>query len=166
MMTREPRLLALTVATPENFAAFGQVILPAEDGLAFGQEDAQLDLTQGVPRFYAMRLENRGQRIDRITRHRRVTQCLGSMMGTQWKIAVAPPDAGADLPDPDAIRAFLVPGDRFIKLHVGTWHAGPYFDAPSAVFYNLELADTNTVDHQTCRLDERFGVEYAFGLVP
>ena len=30
-----------------------------------------------------------------------------------------------------------------IKLHLGTWHAGPLFDADSASFFNLELSDTN-----------------------
>ncbi|MEY2833387.1 MAG: hypothetical protein RLZZ574_2646, partial [Cyanobacteriota bacterium] len=37
----------------------------------------------------------------------------------------------------------------FIKLEVGTWHAGPYFDHPAVDFYNLELSDTNIVDHFT-----------------
>ncbi|MBD0313443.1 MAG: Ureidoglycolate hydrolase, partial [Microcoleus sp. T3-bin5] len=34
-------------------------------------------------------------------------------------------------------------------LDVGTWHAGPYFDADFVDFYNLELSDTNVVDHFT-----------------
>ena len=44
-------------------------------------------------------------------------------------------------------------------MHVGTWHAGPFFGSGDAAadaadpatatrdFYNLELADTNVVDH-------------------
>ncbi|XP_024517675.1 uncharacterized protein LOC9657510 [Selaginella moellendorffii] len=36
------------------------------------------------------------------------------------------------------------------KLNEGTWHAGPLFgDRDSMVFYNLELSDTNVVDHTT-----------------
>lgn len=151
------------LATPESFAPFGQVILPAEDGVAFGPGDAQLDLAQGTPRFYAMRLHRRGRVFTRITRHRRVTQCLGAMLGTPWLIAVAPPDPSTDRPDPATIRGFMVPGDRFIMLRAGTWHAGPFFDAEVADFYNLELADTNVIDHQTCHLDREFGLEYAFG---
>jgi len=156
------RRLPVTLATPAAFAPYGQVILPSEDGTPFGPDDAQLALSSGTPRFYAMRLPYRANRFDRITRHLRVTQCLGSMMGVPWRLAVAPPSPGRDAPDPDAIRAFAIPGDRFVKLDAGTWHAGPYFDAAHADFYNLELADTNVVDHDTCRLAERFGLAFEF----
>ena len=40
-----------------------------------------------------------------------------------------------------------------IKLNVGTWHAGPYFEQAQISFFNLEFADTNAVDHQSCLLD-------------
>jgi ureidoglycolate hydrolase len=164
-MTAAPtrRVLTPQLATPASFAAFGQVILPAEDGVPFGPDDAQLDLAQGTPRFYAMRLRRRDSVFSRITRHRRVTQCLGAMLGTPWFIAVAPPDPSAERPDPGAIRGFLVTGDRFIMLRAGTWHAGPFLEGEVADFYNLELADTNLTDHQTCHLDREFGLEYAFG---
>lgn len=43
-----------------------------------------------------------------------------------------------------------IPPGKFIKLHQGTWHAGPLFDGEdSMAFCNLELADTNVVDHNT-----------------
>ena len=48
-----------------------------------------------------------------------------------------------------ALRVFRVPPGHFLKMHAGCWHAGPLF--PSSVdvmdFYNLELSDTNQVDH-------------------
>jgi ureidoglycolate hydrolase len=156
-----PRLLTLELATPESFAAYGQVIMPGEDGVAFGEADAQLDLTKGVPRFYSMQLTHRGRRFSHITRHRMVTQCLGAMMGTSWMLGVAEANTGA-APQLETLKAFFVPGDRFVKLHKGTWHAGPYFDASAALFYNLELADTNIVDHDTCDLKAQFGVEFEF----
>jgi hypothetical protein len=38
----------------------------------------------------------------------------------------------------------------FVKLERGTWHAGPLFvGSAHADFYNLELSDTNVVDHNT-----------------
>ena len=40
-------------------------------------------------------------------------------------------------------------GNCFIKLETGTWHAGPYFDDDFIDFYNLELSDTNVIDHFT-----------------
>lgn len=37
-------------ATPETFKEFGQVIEASPDGDVFGPQDAQLDLSRGIPR--------------------------------------------------------------------------------------------------------------------
>lgn len=145
--------------TPENFQPFGQVIFAGEDGAPYGSDDAQLQLQNGIPRFYIMRLPYRGLKFDRITRHHQVTQCLGALEGKEWFIAVAPPSSEA-LPDWEQITAFRIPGNCFIKLNIGTWHAGPYFETSDVDFYNLELSDTNVVDHDTCNIFEMYGVEY------
>ena len=60
------------------------------------------------------------------------------------------------------IKAFRIPGDVAIKLHRGSWHAGPFFEDDEINFFNLELADTNEVDHQTCYLDQEFGTVFEF----
>lgn len=145
--------------TLESFAPFGQVIVPSADGTPFSTSDAQLQLDRGIPRFYIMTLERKGTRFRTITRHQRCTQCLGALEGKDWFIAVAPPNA-ANRPDPSKICAFHIPGNCFIKLDVGTWHAGPYFRHPTVNFYNLELSDTNITDHQTCSLAQDFGLEF------
>ena len=151
--------------TAAAFAPFGTLIEPCEDGKMFGPDEAQLVLDRGTPRFYIMRLYRRPPGFRQITRHLAVTQCLASVGGGSWIIAVAPPrdpdDAAAE-PDPAAIRAFDVPGNVAISLHRSTWHAGPFFDAPNMDFYNLELADTNQVDHHNCLLDKRYGVVMRF----
>ncbi len=54
-----------------------------------------------------------------------------------------------------------ITGSCFVTLAVGTWHAGPYFDDPTLNFYNLELSDTNVVDHTTCDLQETYGLTIA-----
>lgn len=144
--------------TSETFRPFGQVISAAVDGKAFDLEDAQLHLSEGTPRFYIMRLQRRGRAFSQITRHLRCTQCLGSLGGQEWLIAVAPPNV--EQPLPELIQAFRIPGDCFIKLEVGTWHAGPYFEQDAVDFYNLELSDTNLTDHQTCSLPESFGLAF------
>ena len=108
-----------------------------------------------------MRLANRGLLVSRITRHRAVTQVLASAGGAPWLIAVAPPPAMDDAdaePALEAIRAFRVPGDVAVMLKRGTWHAGPLFETAEASFFNLELADTNVVDHWNCDLVARYGV--------
>ena len=150
--------LPVQAITSDNFAPFGQLILPTEDGKPFDADDAQLHLSNGIPRFYIMRLEHRGLTFSCITRHQGCTQCLGSLEGKSWMMAVAPPGA-AQRPAIADIQAFQIPGTCFIKLHVGTWHAGPYFQAPTVDFYNLELSDTNIVDHETCNLTSSYGVE-------
>lgn len=137
--------------TPENFRPYGQVIFASEDGKPYDVEDAQLQLQPGMPRFYIMRLHQKGRKFSKITRHVRCTQCLGSLEGKDWLIAVAPPGTAAT-PVVEDIAAFRIPGNCFIKLEVGTWHAGPYFDASYVDFYNLELSDTNLTDHETCDL--------------
>jgi ureidoglycolate lyase len=156
---REVRIEPLT---PETFAAFGTVILPTDDGVPPIAGDAQLDLSQGTPRFYVMRIPGRGFTVTRITRHRRVTQVLASAGGKPWVVGVAPPravdDPGVE-PDIEDIRAFAIPGDVAVMLHRGTWHAGPLFaEGTKENFFNLELSDTNKVDHQTCDLSARYGL--------
>ncbi len=134
--------------TPENFRPYGQVIFASEDGKSYDAEDAQLNLQNGIPRFYIMRLHKRGRKFHKITRHVQCTQCLGSLEGKDWLIAVAPP-SDAEQPALEEIIAFRIPGNCFIKLEVGTWHAGPYFEQDFVDFYNLELSDTNIIDHFT-----------------
>ncbi|MEP4378439.1 MAG: ureidoglycolate lyase [Alphaproteobacteria bacterium] len=154
------RTLTPSLITSEAFAPYGDVIEVTEDGVPFGDHDAQLDLSHGTPRFYIMRLPNRGMGFDRITRHKQVTQCLASVGGADWYIAVAAPsDPPGKEPEPDEIRAFRVPGDVAIKLHLGTWHVGPFFTPAEVGFFNLELADTNIVDHQDCDLLSSYGVD-------
>lgn len=145
--------------TVEAFRPFGQVIFPQADDQPFGPNDAQLKLDAGIPRFYIMQLHGRGARFHKITRHLACTQCLGALEGKAWLMAVAPPSS-AEAPQPEEIAAFWIPGNCFIKLAVGTWHAGPYFEADTVNFYNLELSDTNLVDHHTCDLKARYQLEF------
>ena len=145
--------------TPEAFAPFGQVIEPQSGHVPFGDRDAQLSLQNGTPRFYIMQLHRRGRRFHHITQHGRCTQCLGSLDGREWFLGVAPP---SERPNPKLadIKVFKIPGSCFVKLEVGTWHAGPYFDHDIVNFYNLELSDTNIVDHTTCDLLKTYGVVF------
>lgn len=149
MTTSTVKQLQAQTITSENFQPYGQVIFPSKDGKRFDAEDAQLLLDNGIPRFYIMQLQRRGRKFHNITRHVKCTQCLGSLAGKDWLIAVCPPDNNIDEPVLADIAAFRIPGNCFIKLNVGTWHAGPYFEHDTVDFYNLELSNTNEVDHFT-----------------
>lgn len=140
--------LQAQLVTSKNFKCYGQVIFASIDGKHYDTEDAGLNLQNGIPRFYIMRLQHKGRKFHTITRHVKCTQCLGSLAGKDWLIAVAPPNNDIE-PKLEDIAAFRIPGNCFIKLELGTWHAGPYFDHEFVDFYNLELSDTNVVDHFT-----------------
>ena len=142
------------------FAAFGKLIEPTPDGAPMPDVDRALDLSGGRPRFYIMALTNRGLLVSSLNRHGAATQVLASANGESWLLAVAPPDDAATAPDPEAIRAFTIPGGFGVLLHRGTWHAGPYFEPAAMNFFNLELDDTNEVDHFTCDLDASFGLTF------
>ncbi len=155
-----PHLLAVEALTPEGFAPFGQIIATRTTG---GQgvnaaydpdanpEEAQLVLTNGRPRLWLMHSKGVGTKFTHIARHRKVTQCLGSMGGKEWLIAVAPPGDPSDAARPGLkdIRAFRIPGDQAIMLDVATWHAGPHYIHEDCLFFNLENMDTGERDfHQ------------------
>ena len=128
----------------EAFAPFGQVCKAEEDGVEFGPADAQLDLSQGTPRFYVMRLRDKDLSFDRITYHEKVTQCLGALGDKDWYMAVGEPTMDvAKYPKHDstdrALRVFRVPPGHFLKMHAGCWHAGPLFEPIRVLDYNLEL---------------------------
>ncbi len=151
--------IAAQEITTENFSPYGQVIFPSKDGKKYDEKDAQLNLANGTPRFYIMRLEKRGLKFHKITRHVLCTQCLGALAGKEWLIAVAPPSE-SNKPDLEKLAAFIIPGNCFIKLEAGTWHAGPYFEEDFIDFYNLELRDTNEVDHFSYDFLKSQGLEF------
>lgn len=144
-MDNRLRKISAQPINSEAFHPFGQVITAADDRAPFGSRDAQLQLQSGTPCFYIMRLEQRGRNFHEMTRHQLCTQCLGSLESKEWLLGVAPPTQVA-LPRLESITVFRIPGNCFVKLEVGTWHAGPYFDAAWVDFYNLELSDTNHTD--------------------
>ena len=161
--TLRTHMLELRELTPEAFAPYGQVINPIRTG-GQGSDvhhdpenspgEAKLVLDNGVPRLWIMHLPHVGLGFSRIARHRRVTQCLGSLGGKEWFIGVAPPGDLADdaCPRLEDIVAFRIPGDRIIKLHVATWHAGPHFVHDDCQFLNLENLDTNKRDFHAAPL--------------
>ena len=98
-----------------------------------------------------MRLAHRGLVFEVVARHDRVTQCLGAVDGEPWLMAVMP--ANFVQPGLADIRAFCISPECFIKLGLGTRHAGPYFTEPVSDFYNLPMVDTNIADYTVWRPD-------------
>ena len=143
------------------FAPYGEIIRPRTSGAETSVKEPKLTLTNGTPRLWIMDLKKRGLVFTEMARHRRVSQCLGSMQGKEWFIGVAPPNEFADgiRPELDRIAAFRIPGDCLIKLHVGTWHAGPHFVHDECLFFNLENLDTNERDFDTSDLPNEYQIQ-------
>lgn len=112
-----------------------------------------------------MHLQDRKLVFSKITHHASVTQCLGSIGGHEWYLGVAKAsivdgneikeseDGGKVVqskcghyyipPSPEDVCVFRISGPKFLKLNIGTWHAGPLFKPGTMDFYNLELSNTN-----------------------
>lgn len=152
--------------SPAAFRPYGDVIEPAMRGEQFDRDryqadnDPQLTITNGEPLLRIMHLRLRGLVFTKIARHLRVTQCLGALQGKDWFLAVAPPDINRSEPSLADIVGFHIPGDRIVKLHIATWHAGPHFTHEEAMFLNLENRNTNTEDFEDATLAQecRFAV--------
>ena len=113
-------MLDVRELTAEAFAPYGQVIAPLRTG---GQgvetrydpasaSEAKLVLDNGEPRLWIMHLPHVGLGFTRIARHRRVTQCLGSLGGKEWLIGVAPPGDLNDDARPRVEDIRRLPGAR------------------------------------------------------
>jgi len=171
MTTAVQHKIAVHPLTAEAFAPYGQIVATRK---VFGQgvgthadpatdpEEAQLVLREGAPRLWIMHMGKIGTRFTRIARHRKTTQCLGSVDGTEWLLGVAPPRDFSDAAKPalDEIVGFRIPPGTIIKLHLGTWHAGPHHQRDEARFVNLELMDTNEHDFHAAEL----GVECVYDI--
>ena len=102
--------LSATTVTAETFEPFGVVLTPLADGTPFTAEEAVLDVSGGIPRFYLMSLDDKTPEFTRVTRHLETTQTLMAVGDVEWTIAVAP--AGIDEPSLGDLRAFRIPRGR------------------------------------------------------
>ena len=132
-----------------NFEQFGTAILPVDDMTPHSSCDADLKFNGDNLRYYVMRLRRRAAVLGSMTRHIDATQCLGSADAKPWWLAVAAAELQFEQLDHTTVQLVEVHPGEAVKLHQGTWHAGPFFLAPTALFFNLELSDTNLTDHNS-----------------
>lgn len=153
-MTAQTTPLKAQPITAAAFLDYGQPITPVGDLTPYGKQDATLFFDQGPIRFYIMNLEHPGVSVQAMTRHAHCSQCLASADAEPWWIVVAAPHLESDQIDLSSIRLFRVEARQAIKLAPGTWHAGPFFNGSTAMFFNLENSNTKVVDHMTRHLDQ------------
>ena len=153
-------MLDVRELTAEAFAPYGQVVAPLRTGgqgaeTGYDPEasasEAKLVLGNGEPRLWLMHLPHVGLGFTRIARHRRVTQCLGSLGGKEWLIGVAPPGHFSDDARPrlEDIVAFRVPGDSGQRLDLRV--IDPRLESQIVRWQPLEAAAKVRVIHQARR---------------
>ena len=141
-----------------NFEQFGTAILPVDDMTPHSISDAELIFNGANLRYYVMRLRRRPAMLGSMTRHTQATQCLSSADAQPWWLAVASAKLASEELDHTTVQLVNVQPGEGVKLHQGTWHAGPFFVAPTALFFNLELSDTNITDHNSQPLTTKLGL--------
>jgi ureidoglycolate hydrolase len=132
-----------------NFEQFGTAILPVDDMTPHSISDAELIFNGSNLRYYVMRLRRRPAMLGSMTRHIHATQCLSSADAQPWWLAVASAKLASEQLNHITVQLVNVQPGEAVKLHQGTWHAGPFFLTPTALFFNLELSDTNISDHNS-----------------
>ena len=147
-----PPMLGAVGLSDCDFDRFGTAILPVDDMTPHSDRDAQLQFAGDNLRYYVMRLRRRPAVVGSMTRHLNASQCLGSADAQPWWIAVASADVAPEHLDRSTVQLVKVMPGEGVKLHPGTWHAGPFFADDTALFFNLELSDTNLTDYNCQQL--------------
>ena len=145
-----------------DFTRFGTAILPVDDMTPHSSCDAELKFNGDNLRYYVMRLHQRAAVLGSMTRHIQATQCLGSADAQPWWLAVATAKLQSEQLDHSTVQLVKVQPGEAVKLHQGTWHAGPFFLATTALFFNLELSDTNLVDHNSQPLNQKLKLQLSY----
>ena len=145
-----------------DFEQFGAAILPVDDMTPHSSCDAELKFNGDNLRYYVMRLHRRAAVLGSMTQHIQATQCLGSADVQPWWLAVATAKLQSEQLDHSTVQLVKVEPGEAVKLHQGTWHAGPFFLATTALFFNLELSDTNLADHNSQPLNQKLKLQLSY----
>jgi ureidoglycolate hydrolase len=148
-----PIILTPEAITKENFAQFGELILP------IGNRESPVETPKpliflGEPLFKTFVLDCKPMIVSQMTRHSMVTQCLNSTDFRSWHIAVCPADADSPTPTASEAKVFIVPPNAIIRLDIGTWHEGPFPFCDNSVFGNLQCIDTEDNDYDTQKFSD------------
>lgn len=127
------RVITARLATQDAFEPFGTVLEPRGEPLAhvYGDSmdvyDLGLHECDADTELIVSRYRYRGTRVQYLERHRQITQCFIPLGGKPLLAVVARPDAPLEngVPALDEIHAFVIPGDKAVRLNRGTWHEVP-----------------------------------------
>ena len=132
------------LATPENTAAFGQLLTRKGDSLAHVYGDSldtyrvgRLEASGNVHEIeyiWTLNHHNRDRRVLYLERHLDITQSF-IPLGKPLVAVLAQPAARLDngMPALDEIKAFVVPAEAAFNMHRGCWHEVPMAVVPESV---------------------------------
>jgi len=128
--------LRVVPVTAEQYAQFGEVLtVDPASRLPVGMYGDSVEVyrpgnfTAEAPiEFLLTRAKVRPFTVRWLERHMELEQTFIPLSGDPFVQVVARPEAEEEngLPALRELRAFLVPGDVAVKLHVGTWHEVPF----------------------------------------
>jgi ureidoglycolate hydrolase len=138
-----------SIATPESFAPFGQL-------LAAEPHEATIAVRDGEEWVLnVLSYDHRPLVCDHLNAHHKATQMLVPLNKQPALVVVAPAStefAGPDtlVDDLATVRAFVLDGSAAVNLAHGTWHWGPYPTGEHVDLLNLQgrgFASDNAVAH-------------------
>jgi ureidoglycolate hydrolase len=116
--------------TEHSFAPFGQLIGLRESEPNFhgnGLRSWRLNYgADGETELMYIWFDYMPMRFSKLERHFNVTQAFVPLNGVSMIMVVAPgtdPANWEDVPAPESVQAFLIPGDCGVMLWKGVWHA-------------------------------------------
>lgn len=128
----EVRYLEVVAATPENIAAFGQLVggpMPAGKPSSFYDQDVMTwrpdFISDAETELVVCTLQRRRMQVRWMERHFKHTQVFLPLGGKPFVAILAPP-TDTELPNLDEARAFLFDGQAGLSMHLGTWHEFPF----------------------------------------
>lgn len=130
------RTIVAETLTPEAFAPFGEILthkglqpLPIQlyGDLVNTYKLAAIEADQPLE-WLLVEGRLREFEIVFLERHFGVSQAFVPLGGNPFVISLAAPDCRLqdDVPAPEEVHAFIVPGDAGVQIHKGTWHEPPF----------------------------------------
>lgn len=120
-------IIAIEPADAETFAPFGELLLPpvgepVYKGVQASAWPTSFRSDDDMQLMYC-RFGWQEHVFSKLERHRGITQTFVALAPRSFVMVVAPPTIGDEQPEPNSLRAFLVPPGNAVIIGDAVWHA-------------------------------------------